>query len=383
MIYFDNAATTRVLPEAAEAVREAMTDAFGNPSSPYRLGLEAERLLRQAREAVAAALGCRSDEVYFTSGGTEADNLAIRGALQAKNRKGKHVVASAVEHAAILETLKHLAQAGLCEYTLVPPDSTGRVAPEAAAAAMRDDTVLVTVMAVNNEVGTIQPVGEIARLVKERDPEVYFHSDAVQALGKISCRVRELGVDLLTVSGHKLGGPKGVGGLYCREGVRLIPQMTGGGQERDLRSGTENVPGIAGFGRAAVLAAEHMEERAAGWRRLQERLLALLKEIPDAQVIGEPLVNAPHIISVGFRGVRGEVLVHALAAEGLFVSTGSACSSKRDVTSHVLKAMEVDPQVAEGSIRISFGWENTVQEVDRAAALIGEAVKELRRFQRY
>ncbi|NLY52245.1 MAG: cysteine desulfurase [Firmicutes bacterium] len=383
MIYFDNAATTRVIPEVAEVVQKAMTETFGNPSSPYKLGLEAERLVRQARESVAAALGCRPDEVYFTSGGTEADNLAVRGTLQAKSRKGKHVVASAIEHAAILETLKHLSQLGLCEYTLVTPDSKGRVAPEAVLDAMRDDTVLVTVMAVNNEVGTIQPVSEIARLVKERDPEVYFHSDAVQALGKISCRVRELGADLLSISGHKLGGPKGVGALYCREGVRLISQITGGGQEREMRSGTENVPGIVGFGKAVSLALEQMAEQTAEWRQLQEQLLALLREIPDTQVIGDPLANAPHILSVGFRGVRGEVLVHALAAEGLFVSTGSACSSKRDVTSHVLKAMEVDPQVSEGSVRISFGWENTLQEVERAAELIEKAVRELRRFQRY
>ena len=383
MIYFDNAATTRVIPEVAEVVQKAMTETFGNPSSPYKLGLEAERLVRQARESVAAALGCRPDEVYFTSGGTEADNLAVRGTLQAKSRKGKHVVASAIEHAAILETLKHLSQLGLCEYTLVTPDSKGRVAPEAVLDAMRDDTVLVTVMAVNNEVGTIQPVSEIARLVKERDPEVYFHSDAVQALGKTSCRLRELGVDLLTISGHKLGAPKGVGALYCREGVRLISQITGGGQEREMRSGTENVPGIAGFGKAITLALEQMEERTAQWRQLQKQLLALLKEIPDIQVLGDPLTNAPHILSVGFPGVRGEVLVHALAAEGLFVSTGSACSSRRDVTSHVLKAMGVAPQVSEGSIRISFGWENTIQEVERAAELIEQAVRELRRFQRY
>ena len=383
MIYFDNAATTRVIPEVAEVVQKAMTETFGNPSSPYKLGLEAERLVRQARESVAAALGCRPDEVYFTSGGTEADNLAVRGTLQAKSRKGKHVVASAIEHAAILETLKHLSQLGLCEYTLVTPDSKGRVAPEAVLDAMRDDTVLVTVMAVNNEVGTIQPVSEIARLVKERDPEVYFHSDAVQALGKTSCRLRELGVDLLTISGHKLGAPKGVGALYCREGVRIISQITGGGQEREMRSGTENVPGIAGFGKAITLALEQMEERTAQWRQLQKQLLALLKEIPDIQVLGDPLTNAPHILSVGFPGVRGEVLVHALAAEGLFVSTGSACSSRRDVTSHVLKAMGVAPQVSEGSIRISFGWENTIQEVERAAELIEQAVRELRRFQRY
>ncbi|HHV93826.1 MAG TPA: cysteine desulfurase [Firmicutes bacterium] len=383
MIYLDNAATTRVIPDVAEVVQKAMTEAFGNPSSPHTLGLEAERLVRQAREAVAAALGCQADEVYFTSGGTEADNLAIRGTLQAKIRKGKHVVTSAVEHAAVLETLKHLAQLGLCEYTLVPPDSTGKVAPEDVVKAVRDDTVLVTVMTVNNEVGTIQPVAEIARLVKERDPEVCVHSDAVQALGKVRCRVKELGVDLLSISGHKLGAPKGVGGLYCRQGVRIVSQITGGGQEREMRSGTENVPGIVGLGRAVALAMEQMEEQTALWRRLQERLLALLEEIPDAQVMGSPLANAPHIVNVGFPGVRGEVLVHALAAEGLFVSTGSACSSRREVASHVLKAMGVNPQAAEGSIRISFGWENTMEEVERAAELIREAVRDLRRFQRY
>ncbi|NMB46877.1 MAG: cysteine desulfurase [Firmicutes bacterium] len=383
MIYFDNAATTRVHPAVARVVQAAMLENFGNPSSPHLLGLEAERLVRHARAALATALGCDEDEVYFTSGGTESDNLAIRGVLQTKNRKGKHIVASAIEHAAILDTLKHLEQAGLCEYTLVPPDEKGRVWPEAVGEALRNDTVLVTVMAVNNEIGTIQPVAEMVRLVKARDPEIYFHTDAVQALGKIPCRVSDWGVDLLTASGHKLSGPKGIGSLYCRKGVRLASQMTGGGQEEGLRSGTENVPGIAGFGRAVALAMEQMPERVKNWQHLQKCLLDLLLPIPDVDIHGEPLVNAPHIVNVGFPGVKGEVLVHALAGEGLFVSTGSACSSKREPHSHVLAAMQVDPLVAAGSIRISFGPDNTEDEVQMAVELIKRTVAELRRFQRY
>lgn len=382
MIYFDNAATTRVAPEVARAVHGAMLETFGNPSSPHTLGLEAERLVRQARGEVAEALGCHAEEVFFTSGGTESDNLALRGILQATIRKGKHVVASAIEHAAILETLKHLSEVGLCEYTLVAPDEKGRISPEAVLKALRDDTVLVTVMAVNNETGAVNPVGEIARLVKARDSTVCFHTDAVQAFGKIPCRVADLGVDLLTISGHKLHGPKGIGGLYCREEVRLVSQMTGGGQEEGLRSGTENVPGIVGFGRAVRLAMEHMVERVEDWRKLQECLLTLLQEVPDAQVHGEPLTDAPHIINVGFPGVKGEVLVHALAGEGLFVSTGSACSSRRAPHSHVMEAMQVAPAVAEGSIRISFGSGNTLEEAEIAGELIRKTVEELRRFQR-
>lgn len=382
IIYFDNAATTRVDPQVARVVQGAMLENFGNPSSPHTLGLEAERWVRQARDEVAKALGCASDEVYFTSGGTEADNLAIRGVLQARSRKGKHIVASAIEHAAILETLRLLREAELCDYTLVKPDAKGYISPDAIVNALRDDTVLVTVMAVNNEVGTIQPITEMVRLVKARDKAAYFHTDAVQALGKIPCRVGDLGVDLLSASGHKLAGPKGVGSLYCRDGVLLASQITGGGQEEGLRSGTENVPGIAGFGRAVALAMGYMAERVDRWRQMQERLLALLDAIPDSHIHGEPLANAPHIINIGFRGVRGEVLVHALAGEGLFVSTGSACSSKRASQSHVLAAMEVAPKIAEGSIRISFGPENTLEEVELAAELIKKTVAELRRFQR-
>lgn len=382
MIYFDNAATTRVDPKVASVVQEAMLDVFGNPSSPHTLGIAAERLVRQARGTLAAALGCWKDEVYFTSGGTEGDSLAIRGVLEARSRKGKHIVASAIEHAAVLETLRHLAEGGLCEYTLVSPDKKGYTSPEDLVAAIRSDTVLVTVMAVNNEVGTVQPIQEMVRLVKAKDNAIYFHTDAVQALGKIPCRVTDLGVDLLTASGHKLAGPKGVGSLYCRRGVRLSSQITGGGQEEGLRSGTENVPGIAGFGRAVELGMGQMTERVRNWRELQERLLALLKAVPDSHVHGEPLANAPHIVNVGFPGVKGEVLVHALANEGLFVSTGSACSSKRAAQSHVLAAMQVPRDVAEGSIRISFGPENTIEEVEIAGELIAKTVAELRRFQR-
>ncbi|NLJ86799.1 MAG: cysteine desulfurase [Firmicutes bacterium] len=381
-IYLDNAATTPVAGEVAVVVQEAMLGTFGNPSSPHTMGLEAERLVGEAREILARALGSKNHEVYFTSGGTEADNLAIRGVLAAQVRKGRHVVASAVEHAAVLETLRHLARMELCEYTLVPPDGKGIVAPEAVARALRADTVLVSVMLVNNEVGTVQPIPEIVRRVKEQDPRVVCHTDAVQALGNVPCRVEELGVDLLSMSGHKLGGPKGVGSLFCREGTRLISQITGGGQEEGLRSGTENVPGIAGFGRAVALAMENMEARTAKLRQLQRHLLSRLETIPDSHIHGDPLSNAPHIINVGFPGVRGEVLVHALASEGVYVSTGSACSSKKAIHSHVLETMGVPRAVLEGSIRISLGADNTLEEMNIVAELIGQAVMELRRYQR-
>ena len=359
-IYLDNAATTRVHGEVALAMQGALLETFGNPSSPHTLGLEAERLVRQAREALAKAIGCHGDEICFTSGGTEADNLAIRGALEAKIRKGRHVVASAVEHAAILETLKHLAEQGLCEYTLVAPDHQGRVSPEAVVRAVRADTVLVTVMLVNNEIGAVQPVAELVRRVKEQNPGMYCHTDAVQALGKVPFRVDELGVDLLTASAHKLGGPK----------------------EANLRSGTENVPGIVGFGLAVALAMDKMAAHIDTWRQLQERLLQRLQAIPDAHIHGDPIANAPHIINVGFAGVRGEVLVHALAAEGLYVSTGAACSSRKQISSHVLQAMQVPQAVAEGSIRLSLGSDTTMEEVETATELIGQTVAELRLFQR-
>lgn len=381
-IYLDHAATTRVHGEVAEIMQGVLLETFGNPSSPHSFGLEAERLVRQSREVMARAIGSHADEVYFTSGGTEADNLAIRGTLAAKHRQGRHVVASAIEHAAILETLQHLEERGICEYTLVAPDHTGKVSPEAVVGALRDDTVLVTVMLVNNEVGSVQPISDLVGLVKRQDPTIYCHTDAVQALGKMPLRVDELGVDLLTMSGHKIEGPKGIGSLYCRQGVRLISQITGGGQENDLRSGTENVPGIVGFAKAVTLSMDNMGENIKRWRKLQAVLLKHLETIPAAQIHGDPLTNAPHIMSVGFRGVRGEVLVHALAQEGLYVSTGAACSSRKHIASHVLKAMGVPKEVADGSIRISLGADTTIEEVDLAGEIIGKTVAELRLFQR-
>lgn len=382
-IYFDNAATTRATPAVAEVMRETLLYNYGNPSSPHRMGLQAEKIVEGTRQILAAALGCRPQEVYFTSGGTEANNLAIRGILAARRRQGRHVVTSAVEHAAVLDTLKQLARSGECEYTAVGVNGRGEVDPEAMVAAVRKDTVLVTLMLVNNEVGTIEPVAETARLLRERYPDVCIHTDAVQALGKVPCRVSDLGVDLLTVSGHKLQGPKGVGALFVRQGTRITTQITGGGQEAGLRSGTENVPGIAGMGRAVRDAMAARGEHWQHWRKMQKHLLELLvEEIPDCHINGQPLQGAPHIVNVGFAGIRGEVLVHFLEEKGLFVSTGSACSSRKQILSHVLPAMGVPEPVAEGSIRLSFGPENTLAEVERAVVMIKEAVTELRRFQR-
>ena len=381
-IYLDHAATTPAYTGVVKAMQKALQEVFGNPSSPHSFGLEAERLVNRSRTAVAESIGAEPGEIYFTSGGTEADNLAIRGTLQAKRRQGSHVIASAVEHDAVLETLRHLQELGVCEYTLIVPDGEGLISPKAVAAAVREDTVLVTVMLINNEVGTIQPVEEVVNRVKAENPEIYCHSDAAQALGKMSFRVNDLGVDLLTLSGHKLGGPKGVGSLFCRKGVRLISQNTGGGQENGLRSGTENVPAIAGFGEAVTTAVGDMRLNLENWRRCQSHLMELVKIIPDTAVHGTPLTMAPHIVNMGFPGIRGEILVHALAEKGIFVSTGAACSSRKQITSHVLDAMGVVPLLAEGSIRISFGAETTVEEIDILAGLLKQTVGELRSFQR-
>jgi cysteine desulfurase len=378
-VYLDNNATTPVLPEVLEAMRPYFGEHFGNASSIHHHGQETRAAVERARESVAALLGCRASEVVFTSGGTEADNLAIFGLAHS----GDHVITSTIEHHAVLNSCKHLAKypgmAG-CEVTYVPVDGRGLVDPEDVKRAIRPNTKLITIMLANNETGVVQPVEEIGKIAAEA--EIYFHTDAVQAAGKIPIDVNEIGCDLLTISGHKIHGPQGVGALYVCKGTKLEPMLHGGSHERSRRAGTENVPGIVGLGKAADLACvgfergdDHAEPKMAAARNHLERELL---EIEATGLNGEGAPRVPNTTNIYFDGIEGEALVIALDLKGLAVSTGAACSSGAIEPSHVLTAMGLRPDRAKASIRFSLGKQNTPQDVDFALALVPEMVERLR-----
>ncbi|HEY8346822.1 MAG TPA: cysteine desulfurase family protein [Symbiobacteriaceae bacterium] len=380
--YLDNSATTRPRPEVLAAMTAVLTEEFGNPSSAHRLGVEAEKRLQEARAAVARLIGARTEEVHFTSGGTEAINTALFGVARAYGRRGRHIITQATEHPATLEACRALAAAGF-QVTFLPVDRAGRVDPDQVAKALRRDTILVSLMAVNNEIGTIQPVAEVGRLLRGR--ETLLHVDAVQAVGKLPLRVDDLGCHLLSLSGHKIHGPKGVGALYIRTGVRIAPLLYGGGQEAGLRSGTENMPGIVGLGTAAALALAELDQVPERLRTLKRRLLEGLEQSGLEYAINgpDPEEGAPHILNVSFRGVpRGEVLLHALEARQVFVSTGSACHSRRRTVSHVLEALGLPEDRATGAIRVSLSPLTTEADIDAFVAAVTEVVPELRRVMR-
>lgn len=382
-IYLDNAATTPPSPVVIEAVHHALHTAWGNPSSVHTKGVEAERIVTEARRNVAAALRVRPDEIIFTSGGTEANALAIHGAARARAGRYRHVITAATEHQSVFNAVESLQDDGF-DVTVLPVDGDGRVHVEDVLGALRDDTGLITLMWVNNEVGTLHPVADISRAVKERRPDVWLHVDAVQALGKLPLRLDELRIDLVSVSGHKIHAPKGVGALYVRDGVRIMPLFGPGTQERGVRPGTENVPGIAGFGAAAKEAAERVGEFEQT-RALKKLLWERIAEVVPFAVRNGPAAeedSAPHILSVAFPGLRGEVLVHALAERGVYVSTGSACSSRRRKEARVLKALGLDERRTEGTIRLSLSRWTTREEIEEAARRIAAVALELREFVR-
>ncbi len=371
-VYLDNNATTPVLPEVLEAMRPYFGEHFGNASSIHHHGQETRAAVERARESVAALLGCRPSEVVFTSGGTEADNLAIFGLL----RSGDHVITSTVEHHAILNACKHLAAKG-CEVTYISVDGRGLLDAADVRRAIRPHTKLITIMLANNETGVVQAVAEIGKIAAEAD--IYFHTDAVQAAGKITIDVNQIGCDLLTISGHKLHGPQGVGALYVRKGTQLEPMLYGGSHERSRRAGTENVPGIVGLGKAVELARAGLErgddlKMAAARDHLERELL----EIEATGLNGEGAPRVPNTTNIYFDGIEGEALVIALDLKGLAVSTGAACSSGAIEPSHVLTAMGQRPDRAKASIRFSLGKQNTSEDVDLALGLIPETVGRLR-----
>lgn len=373
-IYLDNGATTRLCAEAREALLRYSLDDFANPSSAHRAGIAASRGLKEARETLALALGAEPSEIVFTSGGTEADGLAVIGAARAA--RGKHVLASAFEHPAVLGALKVLEADGYaCE--LVPVTRDGLCDPEAVAARVRDDTALVCVMQVNNEIGTHSDVREIGRAVRRKNARTLVHVDAVQALGKIPVRVRDLEVDLLSTSAHKLHGPKGVGALYVRRGVRLLALWGGGGQEGGVRPGTENVAGAAAFAAAVAVALRELPEAGPRMARLRDRLVSRVQaDLPGATLIGHPARRAPHNACLGLSGLPAEVLLHALEDRGVIVSAGAACSSREKKASHVLKAIGLDDEM--GVIRVTLSRETTEDEIDTAALAIVDCARALR-----
>jgi len=375
-IYMDHSATTPVASEVLEAMLPYFSEKFGNASSLHSFGLEAKEALEESREKVAGLLGAKPEEIIFTSGGTESDNLALKGIARKNQKSGKHIITTRVEHPAILECCRRLEKEGF-EVTYLPVTNEGLVEIATLESAIRSDTILISVMHANNEVGTIQPLEEIGRLAAEKD--IYLHTDAVQSVGKIPTDVNKLGVDLLSLSAHKLYGPKGVGALYIRKGTRLESIIQGGGHEHGLRSGTENIAGIVGLARAAELGQETMSTEAERLTRLRDRLAELvLLKVKEAWINGTMKGRLPGNLNFGFKYVEGESLLLFLDSKGINVSTGSACSSHKLEPSHVLLSLGLKPEECHGSLRITLGRSNTMDDVDYVALGIAEAVERFR-----
>jgi len=380
-VYLDHNATTPVHPAVVEAMTKVLREDFGNPSSVRHFGQRAKSAIDHARSSVASLIGADTSEVVFTSGGTESDNFAIRGAAEALDAtRRRHLIATTIEHEAVLNTLKALARRGR-PTTLLRVDATGIVAPDALKEALTDDTAVVSVMHANNEIGTIQPILELARIAHDRG--ALFHTDAVQTAGKVTVDVKALDVDLLSISAHKFYGPKGVGALWIRRGLRLLPVLTGGKHERSRRAGTENVAGIVGMGVAATLAAAKIDEEAKSMSTLRDRLEeGVLRAVPGTIVNGARSPRVPNTTNISFDRIEAESLLIALDLEGVAVSTGSACSSGTLEPSHVLKAMGFPPHRTQNSIRFSLGAANTEADVDRVIAILPGIVDKLRSLTR-
>jgi len=373
-IYMDNAATTATRPEVLEAMMPYFTQFYGNPSSIHAFGREARRAMENARKQVAAAIGCEPREVFFTGGGSESDNWAIRCALQ--SRKGKHIITSAIEHHAVLHTCEYMEKQGY-EVTYLPVDEYGIVSLEDVRKAIRPDTALITIMAANNEIGTIQPIAEIGKLAREAG--VLFHTDAVQAIGAVPVDVKEWNVDMLSLSGHKFHAPKGVGALYIRKGIRISNLIYGGAQERGLRAGTENLPGIVALGKAIELAVAELPEYSERLTRLRDKLIdGILEAIPDVQLNGHRTKRLPGNVNVSVRYVEGEALLMRLDLAGIAASSGSACTSGSLDPSHVLLAIGLPHEIAHGSLRLSLGSDTSEEDVDYVIETLPNIVNTLR-----
>ncbi|MBR4085788.1 MAG: cysteine desulfurase [Lachnospiraceae bacterium] len=386
-VYLDNSATTRVLPEVAQLMTKIMCEDYGNPSSMHRKGVEAESYIRYAKETLAKLLKVSEKEIIFTSGGTESDNMALIGCAMANMRRGRHLVTTMIEHPAVLQTMKYLESQGF-RVTYLPVDKCGRIRLEDLQRVICQDTILVSIMYVNNEIGALQPIAEAGALIKRMNPNILFHVDAVQGFGKFRIYPKKMNIDLLSVSSHKIHGPKGVGFLYIGEKVKILPITYGGGQQKNMRSGTENVPGIAGMTKAAELMYENLENDVNKLYELKEYFIKGVTGIEGIQinglVHGEPDLSgtAPHVISVSVAGVRSEVLLHALEDKGIYISAGSACASNKPQTSETLKAIGLQREYWDSTIRFSFSVLTTKEEIDYTLQVLNEMIPMLRKYTR-
>lgn len=383
-VYLDNSATTMCYPEVGELVYNVMCRDYGNPSSMHRKGVQAEHYVREARETIARLLKVNPKEIIFTSGGTESDNMALIGCTRANRRSGNHLITTSIEHPAILNTMRHLEEEEGFRVTYLPVDSKGCVRLDALKEALCPDTILVSIMYVNNEVGTVQPVQEAARIVKSYKPSILFHTDAVQGYGKYRIYPKRMGIDMLSASGHKIHGPKGVGFLYVDSKVKIRPVVYGGGQQKDMRSGTENVPGIAGIGLASRIIYQDLEMKTSQMRDLKKQFIEGISKIEKTVIHGfTDEGSAPHIISVGIAGIRSEVLLHALESKGIYVSSGSACASNHPAVSGVLKGIGAPREYLDATLRFSMSEFTTKEEIDYTLETLYNCIPMLRKYTRH
>ena len=381
-VYLDNSATTRCFDEVAELMTKIMCEDYGNPSSLHRKGVQAEQYIRYAKETIAKNLKVNEKEIFFTSGGTESDNLALRGCAYANCRAGRHLITTQIEHPAILQTMKQLEEEGF-RVTYLPVDEKGCIRPEDLQRAITGETILVSIMHTNNEVGSLQPIEEAGALIKRMNPRILFHVDAVQGYGKFRILPKKMHIDLLSVSGHKIHGPKGIGFLYVDEKVKIKPILFGGGQQNGLRSGTENVPAIAGLAKAIEIVYSKLDREVEELYQIKEAFVEGVRQIPDVFVNGHPgRDGAPHVVSVSFQGVRSEVLLHALEDKGVYVSAGSACSAHKPQPSATLQAMGIDKELLGSTIRFSFSAFTTMDEISYTLQCLYDIIPMLRRFTR-
>lgn len=382
-VYLDNSATTQAYESVGEIVRKVMCEDYGNPSSMHAKGVAAEKYIKEAKETLAKLWKVQEKEIFFTSGGTESDNLALIGAARANRRAGNHLITSAIEHPAIINTMRYLEEEGF-RVTFLPVDKYGRIKLDALKEALCKETILVSVMYVNNEVGSVQPIQEAASIVKAYNKNILFHVDAVQGFGKYRIYPKRLKVDMCSISGHKIHGPKGIGALYIDEHVKIKPIVFGGEQQKNVRSGTENVPGIAGLSMAARMIYDGLDEKVAKMRELKKHFIEGVKEIPNTTIHGMyDETSAPHIISVGFAGIRSEVLLHALEEKGIYVSSGSACSSNHPQVSGVLRGIGVNQEFLDATLRFSMSEFTTMEEIDYTLETLYNIVPMLRKYTRH
>ena len=377
-VYFDNSATTRVYPEVADIMVKVMTEDYGNPSSLHMMGVRAENYIKETTKELTGVLKCRDDEIIYTSCGTESNNLAIIGTSLAKRRKGKSIITTSVEHASVRAVMEFLEKEGF-DITYIDPDKNGKIDPKDVQNAITDDTILISCMMINNEIGAVQPVEEISRIIKNSKKDIVFHVDAIQSFGKIPVIPARIGADLVSVSGHKIHGPKGSGFLYVKKGTLLRPLLYGGGQQRNMRSGTENVPAIAGLGAAVKKTFEDFDAKTSHIRTVRDDFVKKVTSLTDVVSHSQ---DAPHIASIGFTGVRAEVMLHALEERGIYISSGSACSSNKKSVSRTLQSIGLSDAEIECTVRFSFGEENTIDEVDYAIGVILEILPILRHYTR-